>query len=514
MNKVTRINLLFLSLGSIIGSGWLYGAFYTAKAAGNSGILSWIIGGIMCGIIAISYAEVVLNKNFSSLSDASELSFGKSGKILVSLITWIWTALIPPIEVQATVQYASNYFSWIKTNSDTFSLTPQGYALSFFLMILLFFINIFAINTVGKFNKIITIFKVFIPIFVACIFIYVILKNPDNAIKNITTDTFSNGISGMLNAISSCGIAFSFIGFQTAIFLANETDNPQKSVPFAVFGSILIACFVYVLVQISFNLSLPNEFISAGWANIKFSGDSGPIAGLLAIFGFASISLLLYADAIVSPFGTGLSYKISASRVLSNIAENKFLPFFISTKNRFGSPYIANIINLAIGLIFISLVSGWQNMIAILCALIILTMAYVPIYALFARSAKNFDSKFKVKNYNIFSFLSFYFSNIMLLWCGTLALKYTIIIFYVFFITNLIIDISRRQFRFNFIYHIILPVHLSAIGIFAYFKSKNESIYFDLASQFVFSLIIILIVKFYTKKDYQQAQTKVIDMTH
>ena len=58
---------------------------------------------------------------------------------------------------------------------------------------------------------------------------------------------------------------FSFIGFQTAIFLANETDNPQKVFLCCVWF-YLIACFVYVLVQISFNLSLPNEFISAGWA--------------------------------------------------------------------------------------------------------------------------------------------------------------------------------------------------------------------------------------------------------
>ena len=86
MIKVTKTNLLFLSLGSIIGSGWLYGAYYTAKAAGNSGILSWIIGGLMYGIIALSYAEVILNKKFNNMSDAANLSFGKSGKILVSIL--------------------------------------------------------------------------------------------------------------------------------------------------------------------------------------------------------------------------------------------------------------------------------------------------------------------------------------------------------------------------------------------------------------------------------------------
>ena len=71
MTKVTKINLLFLSLGSIIGSGWLYGAFYTAKTAGNSGVISWVLGGIMYAIIALSYAEVALNKNFNNLKSVS-----------------------------------------------------------------------------------------------------------------------------------------------------------------------------------------------------------------------------------------------------------------------------------------------------------------------------------------------------------------------------------------------------------------------------------------------------------
>jgi len=138
----------------------------------------------------------------------------------------------------------------------------------------LFFINIFAINTVGKFNKVITVFKVAVPLAVSLIFIYIIFNNPTNAAHNLSTDMFSSGVGGMLTAISTCGIAFSFIGFQTAIFLANETENPQKNVPYAVFGSILIACVIYLLVQISFNLSIPSEYLKGGWANLNFAGDS------------------------------------------------------------------------------------------------------------------------------------------------------------------------------------------------------------------------------------------------
>ncbi len=38
--------LTLISLGSIIGSGWLLGALTAAKVAGGASIVSWLLGGI------------------------------------------------------------------------------------------------------------------------------------------------------------------------------------------------------------------------------------------------------------------------------------------------------------------------------------------------------------------------------------------------------------------------------------------------------------------------------------
>ncbi|WP_186646027.1 APC family permease [Fluviispira vulneris] len=501
MKKITLINLLFFSLGSIIGSGWLYGAYYTAKLAGNAAIISWIIGGLMMSIVALSYAEVILNKRFNNLSDAAAHSLTKNGCTLVSILTWIWTALIPPIEVQATVQYASNYFNWIrKSDVQNFELSNAGLMLSFFLLFIMFSINIFASNTVGRFNKLITIIKVIIPISVAFIFFYVIYNNPMNAFNNLSIGLFSEGISGMLVAISTGGIAFSFIGFQTAIFLAKETDNPQKNIPIAVFGSIFIAIVVYLLIQIGFNLSIPSENLSNGWSQLNFAGDSGPIAGLLAMFGFLFMSYFLYFDAVISPFGTGLGYKVAASRVLSNLSEAKIFPTIFAQKNRYGSPYYANIINFIIGVVFLSVVSGWQSMIAILCGLIILTMSYVPIYVLYARINNFMETSFKVKYFKTISFLSFYFCNLMLVWCEWAQIKSVFIIFAVIFLSINIINKFKNNFTFNPIFHIILPLHAISIATITYLKIFQPSFYFEIISILIISLtLLVLIYKLYSK---------------
>jgi len=45
--------LTLLSLGSIIGSGWLLGALGAAQSAGPASLLSWILAGAILGILAL-----------------------------------------------------------------------------------------------------------------------------------------------------------------------------------------------------------------------------------------------------------------------------------------------------------------------------------------------------------------------------------------------------------------------------------------------------------------------------
>lgn len=50
--------LLFLSMGGIIGSGWLFAVLGADATAGPAAVVSWILGGIFVLLIALAYAEV------------------------------------------------------------------------------------------------------------------------------------------------------------------------------------------------------------------------------------------------------------------------------------------------------------------------------------------------------------------------------------------------------------------------------------------------------------------------
>ncbi len=49
---------MFISLGSIIGSGWLLGALGAAQAAGPASLMSWILAAILLMVLALIHAEL------------------------------------------------------------------------------------------------------------------------------------------------------------------------------------------------------------------------------------------------------------------------------------------------------------------------------------------------------------------------------------------------------------------------------------------------------------------------
>jgi amino acid transporter len=57
-HEMSFLDLTMASLSGIIGSGWLFGAFYATQDAGPSAIFAWVFGAIAIGLMAFLYAEL------------------------------------------------------------------------------------------------------------------------------------------------------------------------------------------------------------------------------------------------------------------------------------------------------------------------------------------------------------------------------------------------------------------------------------------------------------------------
>ena len=55
---VGLVGLTWASVGSIIGSGWLFGPQEALAVAGPSVMISWVIGGAMIIVLALVHAEL------------------------------------------------------------------------------------------------------------------------------------------------------------------------------------------------------------------------------------------------------------------------------------------------------------------------------------------------------------------------------------------------------------------------------------------------------------------------
>ena len=144
-------------------------------------------------------------------------------------------------------------------------------------------------------------------------------------------DGFSpDGLHGILLAISTSGIIFSYLGFEQADQLAGESKNPKRDIPIAIIGAIIIGILIYVALQVAFLLALPGR---RDRQDLGRDGQgpvhrSSPVRSprsrrCSASAGWPRSCTL---DAIISPAGTGLIYTTGSSRVSYGLARNGYVP--------------------------------------------------------------------------------------------------------------------------------------------------------------------------------------------
>src|ERR671938_2167420 len=113
---VGMVGLLFASVGSIIGSGWLFGALNAAKIAGPAALISWIIGGAAVLLLALIHAE--LGGMYPVAGGSARFphyAFGSLAGFAGGWFAFLGAVTTAPIEVEAALQYASNYISGLTT---------------------------------------------------------------------------------------------------------------------------------------------------------------------------------------------------------------------------------------------------------------------------------------------------------------------------------------------------------------------------------------------------------------
>lgn len=414
---ISGTNVLIAAAGGMIGSGWLFSPFISAQIAGSNALISWIIAAVFMLFIALPLCELGAMfpisggmTNYPSFTHGSDVGF------LFAWTSWLSYVVMTPIEIQAILQYSGHLFpALVVKNSTAFELSGLGYVVAVLIMILVVLLNSFGIKFLAQCNRYASIIKFILPS-LAIVCLISISPSMNNINLHLTSKTDWEQI---FSALSVGGIAFAFTGFQNGLMLAGEVVNPQRNIPIAILGAVLIGFLLYFTLQFSFLVAVPSQYLAHGWHNLAFPGDSGPLVGLLVLVGLSWVAVLLMCDAIISPFGTTLVYTAATSRIVYGMALNHHLPSVFTSLNKYKIPYITLIANLLVGVLSFLPFPGWQKMVAFLSSCSILSYGIGPICLLAMRTLQpNKPRPFRLSYSLFFSYLAFYVCNLMLYWCG------------------------------------------------------------------------------------------------
>lgn len=409
------IGLLFASTTSMIGSGWLFGAYHASKIAGPLSVWSWVVGAVIIMLIALCFAELAtLFPRSGALVHMSHASHGEGlGRI------WGWMLFlayvpVPAVEAEAVVTYANNYLPYFIQPHTSGLLTGTGIIVCAVLLGLFALINLLAVRALLNVNSAVTWWKIAVPLVTV-----VVLIAASTHWGVWSADPHSYRISGIFTALPEAGIVFSYLGFRTAIDLGGESANPGRNIPVAVIGSVLLSAVVYILLQVAFLLALRPQDLANGWMHLTFTGVAGPFAGLAATLGIGWLATLLYIDAYISPGGTGLMFITAGARILFAVGQMKAGPRWLTKLNAAKVPWLSVAIMWAVGVIFLLPFPAWQLMVSYITSVAVLTYGLGPIVLLvLRRSQPDLHRPFRLWGAEILAPIAFVCSNLIIYWTG------------------------------------------------------------------------------------------------
>lgn len=313
--KLKRVLGLFdttvAGIGIILGAGIYALIGKAAGIAGNAIWLSFVIGAIVAGLTALSYAE--LSSAFPK-AGAEYVYTGRAfGKRVAFLVNWL--LVVGTVFSVATVSLGfAGYLGYF---------IDLPFALSAAALIILFT----ALNIYGV-KEAVTIANIGSVVEVLGLIIIIAIGLPHIG----SVDYLQVPTGGYVPLFVGASLLFfAFLGFESIPRLAEETKDAERVIPKATLLSLGISTAMYILVAIVAVSVLPWQQLAASdapladIANALVGSKTGMLLAAIALFATANTVLLMLVTT------TRLIYGMSAGgslfRRFGNVSESRRTPW-------------------------------------------------------------------------------------------------------------------------------------------------------------------------------------------
>ncbi|MDE2497187.1 MAG: amino acid permease [Xanthomonadaceae bacterium] len=364
------IQLTLLGIGAVIGTGIFVLTAEAAQKAGPGMMVSFVIAAVVCGLAALSYAELAAMVPVSG--SAYTYTYGVMGELIAWIVGW---ALVLEYAIGATAVCVgwAGYVNGL-LNSGVFGLVKPG-ALSlphwlqvgptlgggFNLLAFLIGVAVTGLLVIGT-SKSARVNAVLVAIKIIALTVFVVIAVP--AVKDANLHPFlptgwgnpvgSNGI-GVLGAAAS--IFFAYVGFDAVSTAAEETRNPNRNIPIGLIGALVICTIFYLLVGYGAAgsvgaqplTSATGAFLDPGTPTFAAAcGNSQalvcsrePLAQVMSTLGHPRVAVMIELAAIVALPSVILMMMFGQTRIFFTMSRDGLLPnVFSKVHPRFFTPHV------------------------------------------------------------------------------------------------------------------------------------------------------------------------------
>jgi amino acid transporter len=417
--------LMFVSLGSIIGSGWLLGALNAAEVAGPASIISWIIAAAMLTSLALVYAE--LGATYPVAGGTGRFPYFSHGPVagfVAGWTSWLQAVAIAPIEVLACITYVNsvkavheNFPMLYETGSKAGLLNGKGLLVATLGMILFTAMNLAGAKFMSESNSIVVIWKTAVPLLA----IIVVAGSEFHGSNFTAGGGFApDGIHGIFAAFPA-GVVFALQGFEQAVQLAGEARNPKKDISRAIITAMTIGAILYALLQLVFIAGVQPSHVAKDWQNPLGTdpSDYGAWYTLALAVGAGWLATILIIDAVISPAGTGIVYVGTTARISYALGEETELPSRLASVNSRGVPIFSILVTAVVGEACFGPFPSWNKLVGVVTGATAIMYAFAPVsLAALQRVDGDRPRQYRAPMPNLLLPVAFVSANLILYWGG------------------------------------------------------------------------------------------------
>ncbi|NEG96542.1 amino acid permease [Bifidobacterium primatium] len=322
-------DLTMLGIGAIIGTGIFVLTGKGALTAGPALAVSFLLAAICCGFAGLCYAE------FASMAPVSGSAYSYAYLAFGELIAFVigWNLILEYALQAATVSAGwAGYFNKLLEGfgfhlpveltaayGTTPGVTTYFNLPGFVVVLLITWVLSVGINQTKRVNDIMVIIKLaIIVLFIICTIRYI---NPANwkPFSPYGIYTFQPGSTQPYGIIPAASIVFfSFIGFDAVSSSAEETVNPNKTLPRGILISLAISTVIYIIMTLVMTGVVPYmdfaKFIDA------------PVAGVILATGLNWLAVIVNIGALVGMTTVMLVQLYGQSRICYAMARDGLFP--------------------------------------------------------------------------------------------------------------------------------------------------------------------------------------------